>query len=79
MDGLFEPRVRLGDAVKAGDVAGVVHPVNDPERDGAEVRFSTDGIVVCRRVPVRTIRGDYLFHVGEPVGEAALRASAGPA
>ena len=79
MDGLFEPRVRLGDAVKAGDVAGVVHPVDDPERDGAEVRFSTDGIVVCRRVPARTVRGDYLFHVGEPVGEAALRASDGPA
>ena len=79
MDGLFEPRVRLGDAVKAGDVAGVVHPVEDPERDGAEVRFSADGIVVCRRVPARTVRGDYLFHVGEPVGEAALRASDGPA
>ena len=78
MDGLFEPRVRLGDEVRAGDVAGVVHPVDDPERDGAEVRFSTDGIVVCRRVPARTIRGDYLFHVGEPVDEAALRASESP-
>ena len=76
MDGLFEPRVRLGDEVKAGDVAGIVHPVDDPERYGAEVRFSTDGIVVCRRVPARTIRGDYLFHVGEPVDEAALLAPA---
>ena len=60
---------------KAGDIAGIVHPVDDPERDGAQVHFSTDGIVVCRRVPARTIRGDYLFHVGEPVGEAALRGS----
>ena len=79
MDGLFEPRVRLGDAVKAGDVGGVVHPVDDPERDGAEVRFATDGVVVCRRFPARTIRGDYLLHVGEPVDEAALRATGGPA
>ena len=79
MDGLFEPRVRLGDEVKAGDVAGVVHPVDDPERDGAEVRFSAGGIVVCRRVPARTIRGDFLFHVGEPVDEAALLAPAEPA
>ena len=78
MDGLFEPRVRLGDAVKAGDVAGIVHPVDDPERDGAEVRFSTGGIVVCRRAPARTIRGDYLFHVGEPVDDAALRAASEP-
>ena len=79
MDGLFEPRVRLGDEVKAGDLAAIVHPVDDPEREAAEARFSADGIVVCRRVPARTIRGDYLFHVGEPVDEAELRASIGPA
>ena len=75
MDGLFEPRVALGDEVKAGDVAGIVHPVDDPERDDAEVRFSAAGVVVCRRVPARAVRGDYLFHVGEPVGESALLAS----
>ena len=79
MDGLFEPRVTLGDEVEPGDVAGIVHPVDDPERDGAEVRFSTTGVVVCRRVPARTVRGDYLFHVGEPVDEATLRASVEPA
>ena len=79
MDGLFEPRVRLGDEVKAGDVAGVVHPVDDSERDGAELQFCADGIVVCRRFPARTIRGDYLLHVGEPIDEAALRASEEPA
>ena len=79
IDGLFEPRVRLGDKVKARDVAGIVHPVDDPERDGAEVRFSAAGVVVCRRVPARTLRGDYLFHVGEPVEAAALRAPDGPA
>ena len=79
MDGLFEPRVRLGDEVKAGDVAGIVHPVDDPERDGAEVRFCADGIVVCRRTPARTIRGDYLLHVGEPVDEDALWVPDAPA
>ena len=79
MDGLFEPRARLGEEVKAGDVAAIVHPVDDPERDGAEARFSAGGVVVCRRVPARTIRGDYLFHVGEPVDEATLRAPDGAA
>ena len=78
MDGLFEPCVRLGDEVEAGDVAGIVHPVDDPERDGAEVRFATGGIVVCRRVPARAIRGDYLLHVGEPVDAAALLEAVGP-
>ncbi len=78
MDGLFEPRVRLGEAVRAGDAAGVVHPVDDPERPGAEVRFSASGVVVCRRVPARTVRGDFLFHIGEPAGEADLLASAEP-
>ena len=77
-DGLFEPRVKLGDAVKAGDVAGIVHPVGDPEREGVPVRFSAAGVVVCRRVPARTVRGDFLFHVGEAVDEAALLASADP-
>ena len=79
MDGLFEPRVKLGAEVAAGDLAGIVHPVDDPEREGAEVRFSAAGVVVCRRVPARTVRGDYLFHVGEVVDEAALLASADPA
>ena len=79
MDGLFEPRVELGAEVNAGDVAGIVHPVDDPERDGAEVRFSTAGIVVCRRVPARTVRGDFLFHVGTPVDAAALLAPVEPA
>ena len=79
MDGLFEPRVRLGDEVRAGDVAAIVHPVDDPERDSAEACFSASGVVVCRRVPARAVRGDYLFHVGEPVDEAALRASTEPA
>ena len=75
MDGLFEPRVGLGDEVRAGDVAGIVHPVDDPERESAEVRFSADGVVVCRRVPARAVRGDYLFHVGESVDENELLAS----
>ena len=43
MDGLFEPRVKLGAEVAAGDLAGIVHPVDDPEREGAEVRFSAAG------------------------------------
>ena len=76
MDGTFEPRVRLGDPVEAGQLAGIVHPVDDPEREGAEVRFNASGIVVCRRVPARTIRGDYLFHIGEPVDEIEILASA---
>ena len=79
LDGLFEPRVGLGDEVKEGALAGIVHPVDDPERDGAEVRFASGGIVLCRRVPARTVRGDYLFHVGAPVEETALRASLPPA
>ena len=61
------------------EVASIVHPVDDPEREGVQVHFSTDGIVVCRRVPARALRGDYLFHVGEPVGEEALLAPVEPA
>ena len=78
MDGLFEPRVRLGDVVEPGDLAGLVHPVDDSERDSAQVRFQAAGVVVCRRVPARTVRGDYLFHVGTPVSADSILAGATP-
>ncbi len=75
MDGVFEPCVSLGDAVVAGQLAGWVHPVDDPQRDGAEAVFRAGGVVVCRRVPARVIRGDHLFHIGAEVGEDALTAA----
>jgi uncharacterized protein len=61
--GLFEPRVELGDTVRRGDLAGRVLFPDEPWREPAAVRFSGDGVVVCKRVPARVERGDCLYHL----------------
>ncbi len=76
-DGVFQPNVRLGDTVKRGDIAGWIHPVADATTPAVPHHFSADGIVLCRRVPARAIRGDYLFHLGSVTDAASLLAEAG--
>lgn len=63
-DGLFEPVVELGDEVEEGQLAALIHTPETPWRAPAEVHFDTGGVVVCKRVPGRTERGDCLFHLG---------------
>ena len=65
--GLFEPRVELGDSVKQGDLAGMVLFPDAPWREPVPVRFSGDGVVVCKRVPARVERGDCLYHLASDV------------
>ncbi|BBK44482.1 hypothetical protein STVA_45020 [Allostella vacuolata] len=62
--GLFEPLVELGSEVKAGDPAGLIHFQDTPWREPTMARFAADGLVLCKRVPGRTERGDCLFHLG---------------
>jgi predicted deacylase len=61
--GLFEPKVRLGDAVRKGEVFGHVHFVDDPLRAPAIVRFKAAGMLACKRHPGRCERGDCLGHL----------------
>jgi predicted deacylase len=63
-DGLFEPLVELGDEVVKGQLAARIHTPETPWRTPAEVHFDAAGLVVCKRVPGRTERGDCLFHLG---------------
>ncbi len=62
--GLFEPLVELGDEVKKGDPAGLIHFQDTPWREPTMARFERDGFVLCKRVPGRSDRGDCLFHLG---------------
>jgi predicted deacylase len=62
--GVFEPLVELGDMVTAGQPAGLIHTPETPWRPPAEVFFAHDGLVLCKRIPGRTVRGDCLFHLG---------------
>jgi predicted deacylase len=62
-DGLFEPFVELGDSVAAGQPAGAVHFPETPWREPSIATFERDGLVICKRIPGRTRRGDCLFHL----------------
>lgn len=67
-DGLFEPAVDLGAEVRKGELAGYIHTPETPWREPAELHFGADGLVVCKRIPGRTERGDCLFHLGADYG-----------
>ena len=62
-DGLYQPLVELGDEVGAGDLAAAIHFPETPWRDPVLEPFKSDGVVVCKRVPGRSLRGDCLFHL----------------
>ena len=62
-DGLHEPLVELDEEVHASDAAGVIHFPETPQREPQIEYFQSDGIVVCKRVPGRSERGDCLFHL----------------
>ena len=66
-DGVFEPAVDLGARVRPGDLAGLIHQPEKPWAEPEELRFEAEGVVLCKRTPSRSQRGDCLFHLGCPV------------
>jgi predicted deacylase len=62
--GLFEPHVDLGDEVTKGQSAGMIHFPDTPWREPTPVAFAHDGLVICKRIPGKSQRGDCLFHLG---------------
>lgn len=70
--GVFEPKVRLGEQVEEGELAGYMHDVETPLRAATPVFFSTTGTVICVRSMSKTQRGDCLYEVIEPVDMPAL-------
>lgn len=65
--GVFEPLVELGDEVVAGQPAGAIHFHDTPWREPSIAHFERAGLVICKRLPARTERGDCLFHLGTPL------------
>ena len=61
--GVFEPLVELGDTVGVGTPAARIHRLETPWLPPVEMAFQASGIVMCKRVPARTKRGDCLFHL----------------
>lgn len=62
-NGVFEPLVELGDWVTPGTPAARIHMPESPWLPPVELAFKAAGIVLCKRVPARTMRGDCLFHL----------------
>lgn len=73
-DGLFEPAVRLGERVRAGQLAGRVHSRQDLANRPVAVHFPLDGRIVSRRVPATVRYGDYLFTVASDLDPGSLLA-----
>lgn len=65
--GVFEPLVELGEAVTKGQPAARLHFTETPGREPLMQFFEADGIVMCKRVPARSQRGDCLFHLAAPI------------
>jgi uncharacterized protein len=61
--GLFEPYVDLGAMVKKNQLFGAIHFVDNPARAPVQVRFAHDGMLICKRFPGPTERGDCLAHL----------------
>ena len=71
-DGIFEPAVRLGDTVDAGQQAGLIHPLNDPFREPDVIHFAHGGIIAAIHTPAIVHRGQYVFQVAEEIDAARL-------
>jgi predicted deacylase len=61
--GIFEPTFGLGDEVKAGQLAGVIHDPVDPWKTPTEVAFKGGGLVICTRTFALCEAGDCLGHL----------------
>lgn len=60
-DGMFEPRVNLGDEVGDGQFAGYIWSLKEPWEKPHELRFNKGGVVFCKRTPALCEVGDTLF------------------
>ena len=56
--GIFEPRHVAGDSVKAGQVAGYLHFIEDIDHTPIEVRYDDTGVLWMASGPGRVQRGD---------------------
>ena len=61
--GLLEPMVDLGTEVQGGDLAGMIHFVDNPAREPVPCHFRRAGLVVCQRHFGRVERGDCVAHL----------------
>ena len=60
-DGMFEPRVNLGEEVEDGQFAGYIWSLKEPWQEPLALHFKKGGVVFCKRTPALCETGDTLF------------------
>lgn len=66
-DGIFEPLADLGDEIHKGQLVARLHHPETPGREPTPVYAQGSGMVLCKRVPALSQRGDCLYQLAEPV------------
>jgi len=70
-DGVFEPLHPLGTEVRAGQAAGRIHFLTQPQRAPVDMVYRADGIVYGRRQPGRVRPGNCCLVVASPYRDPA--------
>ena len=68
--GLFDRQFSIGDEVRVGDRAGLLHFIGEPLRPSMELQFAASGIVLAQGNRGLVERGDSLAMIAQPVARA---------
>ncbi len=61
--GVFEPLKAIGDEVCEGQVVGLIHHPDTPQKMPSEVTSPYSGIVLCQRAMAQVRRGDAVYQI----------------
>ena len=64
--GLLDRHFHIGDQVVAGQFAGWLHFINEPERPSLELKFKTSGIILAHSNRGMVERGDLIANIASP-------------
>lgn len=70
--GVFEIKFDLGSRVSRGDVVGVIHHLERPDRQPLPIIANSDGYLMTMRAPCLTQQGDCVAVVAQEVDPASL-------
>jgi predicted deacylase len=65
--GLFQPTFAAGDEAAAGETAGALYAIDEPERRPTPLRFPTDGLILARSQRGLVERGEMLALIAKDV------------
>ena len=73
-EGLFEARVDIGEAVEAGQIAGILYSLDEVDRPPTVLHFPESGIVCARHVSARVVHGTRIYITVKTVPEEKILA-----